>query len=198
MNKKYLSLIAVSLVLVSCAKTPKEAYYDRGNPESLLDYSSEVVNLKIQSAASVSEMTRVINKNQPTRAEVSCNTSSAICNQVKKVMAQFKVKTKYTDSNKNTVALVYEKVLARDCQSRYIDNPRNQENLNYPTLGCANAVNMVQMVTDKKEFTNPALMETPDAGKSVQAIENYNLPSKPSSDFPATVSNYTSTNISSR
>ena len=58
--------------MVACSQIPKEAYYNRGEPESLIDVSSEVVNLKIQSPASVEEITSWINRDQPTRAEISC------------------------------------------------------------------------------------------------------------------------------
>jgi type IV pilus biogenesis protein CpaD/CtpE len=76
----------------------------------------------------------------------------------------------------NNVTLVYERIQARDCESRYIDNPVNPYNLNHPTFGCSLAVNMVQMVSDKRQFTNPAIMDYPDAFKAGQAMQAYGTP----------------------
>ena len=60
---------------------------------------------------------------------------------------------------------------ARDCENRYIDDTINPYNLNHPTFGCSISVNMVQMVTDKREFTNPSLMDYPDANKMRQVMD---------------------------
>ncbi|MEI7669298.1 MAG: hypothetical protein WCJ33_04385 [Pseudomonadota bacterium] len=174
MNRKILYLFCVAVVLTSCTKSPKEAYYNRGQPESLLDLSSEVVNLKIESPASIQVMIDVINKDQPARANLSCVASDPLCKEAKKVLQQFKVKTKYVASEKNNVALLYERTLARDCQNRFIDFTRNYQNINSPTFGCSVAVNTVQMVSNKKQFTNPALMGTSESSKPLQALTNYN------------------------
>ena len=188
-NFTYVGMLGASL-LVACTPAPKEAYYDRGQPESLLDVSSEVVNVKISSPASVQTVIDTINKEQPTRAEINCQDSDALCREVKNVMHQFKVTTKYTSSRACNVALVYEHILARDCQNRYIDNtPNNANNLNSPTLGCSVSVNMVQMVTDKRQFTDPVIMNAPDANKGIQAVGNYDTVAKPDNTFPPMVAN---------
>jgi len=173
MIKKILYTSALSVILVACSHIPKEAYFDRGQPESLLDVSSEVVNLKIESPASIQEITGWINQDQPTRAELNCPDGDALCGKVQKVLHQFGVPVKYTSASDNNVVLVYERVLARDCENRYIDNPINPYNLSHPTFGCSNAVNMVQMVSDKRQFISPPLMDYADGDKAAQVAGNY-------------------------
>ncbi len=180
------------MTVLACAPPPpKEAYFNRGEPESLLDYSSEVVNLKIASPASVQEVADAVNKEQPTRAEVSCEPQDTLCGQVKNVMQQFGVQTKYKLPNPGSspsVALVYDRLQARNCQNRYIDNTiSGYNNLNSPTLGCSTAINIVQMVTDKRQFTDPALMDMPDANKPMQALGYRNAMVKPDVSFPTMV-----------
>jgi hypothetical protein len=178
MNKKNL-LITAGLVaaLAACSQIPKEAYYSRGEPESLIDKSSEVINLKIQSPASVDEITNWLNKDQPTRAELKCSETDDLCSEVQSVLHQFGVPVRYSPTPENSVALIYERIQARDCESRYIDNMINPYNLNHPTFGCTIAVNSVQMVADKRVFVDPALMGESDAAKVVQAYGFYGQPS---------------------
>lgn len=187
------NLIAIALfgaALAACSQIPKEAYYNRGQPENLIDKSSEMVNLKIDSPASVEEITNWINRDQPTRAELSCQRDDGLCGEVSSVLRQFGVPVKYEPTPENKLTLIYERVQARDCESRYIDNTINPYNLNHPTFGCTISVNMVQMVTDKREFTNPALMDNADAIKTGQVMGFYNTPSsytpaQVSPEFPA-------------
>ncbi len=185
MIKTFFYTTLLSAVLVACSQIPKEAYMNRGEPEGLLDVSSEVVNLKIDSPANVREITNWVNQDQPTRAELNCTDGDALCSQVKNVLHQFAVPVKYTAASDNNLVLVYERVLARDCESRYIDNLTNPYNLNHPTFGCSIAANSVQMVSDKRQFTNPPLMDNSSALKAIQAVGFYN---QPSGYTPATAS----------
>jgi hypothetical protein len=170
----YISVLCV--ILAACSQVPKEAYFSR-EPESLLDVSSEVVNLKIDSPASVREITNWVNQDQPTRAEVHCPEGDTLCNRTRNVLHQFGVPVRYTPGSDNTVALIYERILARDCENRYIDNRINPYNLNYVTFGCSVNINTVQMVSDKRQFTSPALMDYSDANKVAQSMGSYNKPS---------------------
>jgi type IV pilus biogenesis protein CpaD/CtpE len=176
MIKKIFYSSVFFFVLVACSQVPKEAYFNRGEPESLLDVSSEVVNLTIDSGASVQEITHWINQDQPTRAELHCADGVALCVQVQKILHQFGVPVKYTAASDNNVALIYERVLARDCENRYIDNMVNPYNLNHPSFGCSLSVNSVQMVSDKRQFTSPSLMDYPDAFKAGHNTAFYHQP----------------------
>ncbi len=189
MIKKILYISIVSGVLVACATIPKEAYFNRGEPESLLDFSSEVVNVKIESPASVQDIISLVNQEQPTRAELNCADGDPLCKEVQTVVHQFGIPVKYTSSTANNASFIYERVLARDCENRYIDRLNNPYNLNYPTFGCSTAVNMVQMVSDKRQFTSPAIMGPTDATKPLQAMTNYKTPVVPDTNFSSEVSN---------
>jgi len=177
MHKKLLMNVTLGALLAACSQIPKGAYYDRGDPAGLLDKASEAVNLNIESPASVEEITNWINRDQPTRAELSCSEiDDSLCAEVKSVLGQFRVPVKYVPSDKNAVVLIYDRIQARDCENRYIDNIVNPYNLNYPTFGCTTAANMVQMVSDKKQFTDPALLDEEDAVKASQAANFYARP----------------------
>lgn len=187
-NKNLFIVGLIGLGLVACSQIPKQAYYNRGQPESLVDKSTEVVNLNITSPASIEEITSWINKDQPTRAELKCPESDTLCAETKTVLRQFSVPTHYTSSQDKKVTLIYERLQTRDCENRYIDNPINPYNLNHPTFGCTVAVNMAQMITNKHEITDPQLMGYSDATKAAQTASFYNAPagfspSKVDSDF---------------
>lgn len=195
MVKKVLYVASLSMAFVACTPAPKEAYFNRADPESLLELSTEAVNAKLTSPASVQEIIDTINKQQPTRAEVRCPETDGLCRETMHVMKQFAVPVKYSNSGANTVTLLYERVLTHNCQNRFIDNTAtmgNLNNLNYPTLGCSVAINIVQMVTDKRQFTNPELMSESPATKPLQAISNYDAVNKPDTSFPTMVETGTS------
>lgn len=160
----------------ACSDIPPQAYYERGTPESLLDVSSEVVNLPVNSESALDELTNWINQDQPSRAELYCMESDVRCSAAQEVLDLYGVPSMYVPSSDNMIALVYERVLARDCENRYIDNPINPYHLNHPTFGCTTAANMVQMVSDKQQFVRPNLMDPADATKAVQVYRNYMEP----------------------
>ncbi len=176
MKCKTLTLLSVVFGLAACDTMPPESYYNRGQPENLLDVSSEVVNLPVSSQPSIQELTRWIEKDQPSRAELYCEPASDNCQQAQDVLDLYGVPTLVMPSGDELVSLVYERVLARDCENRYIDNSINPYNLNHPTFGCSTSVNMVQMVTDKHQFVRPNLRDPMDARKAVQAYHNYLQP----------------------
>ena len=64
-----------------------------------------------------------------------------------------------------SVDMLYERVAAYNCVNRYVNNSSNNANLNHPAFGCSVASNIVQSVTDKRQFTNPALLDMPAAGR---------------------------------
>lgn len=176
---KCAALGLVCIAATACSQIPAEAYYERGSPESLLDVSSEVVNLSTEGEVALAELTQWIEQDQPTRAELYCAQDSADCAQAQEIMALYGIPNVYVPAEDNTVSLVYERVLARDCENRYIDQPINPYHLNYSTFGCSTAANMVQMVADKQQFVSPNLMDYPDARKPVQAYQLYLAPPQP-------------------
>ena len=176
MIKKLLYTSILTVSLFACSQThniPREAYFSRGTPESLLETSSEAINIKISSDASVQELINLINKDQPSKAELKCVNGESLCEKTKKVLSQFGVKVQYVSQSSNVASIIYQRTLAKDCDQRYIDNPINDANLNHPTYGCATAANLVQMITDKNQITSPKLLGKSDAEKSLQTIDIY-------------------------
>ena len=186
MHKRFLLALAM-LALTGCERTPHEsAYYNRGGPEQLLDVSSEVVNLSVSGSPELSELSRWVNQDQPTRAELYCNASAKSCKEARQVLELHGVPTMMVPSGDNSVALVYERILARDCNQRYTDHTHDQYWKNPSEFGCAIAANTVQHVSDKQQFVSPNIMDVPPAtgavsayqgayAKPAQAAQSYNL-----------------------
>ena len=178
------SLTAVFL-LSACTNVPIDAYYSRGTPESLLDMSAEAVNIRFHDRAGMDELTGWINREAPSRAELQCAPGSLACADAERVLNQFNVEyTRYNDGD-DTAALYYERVMARDCENRFIDNTINPYNFNHPTFGCSIASNMVQMVSDRRQFINPALMPLADGAKASQAVKS--IKNRPLSGNPSLI-----------
>lgn len=171
-------IISAALLGSACSEIPKDAYFNRGDPESLLDVSSEVVNLSIGSNGSLDELSEWIHQDQPSRAELYCMDSNEQCAAAQEILDLYGVPSAYVPAADNVVSLVYERVLARDCENSYIDNRVNPYNLNHPTHGCSIAVNMVQMVSDKHQFVRPNLLDRSDAKKAVSVYNEYLNPSQ--------------------
>ena len=161
------------LTATACSEIPSEAYYQRGTPESLLDVSSEIVNLSIASEPALDELAEWINSDQPTRAELYCMDGDQRCAAAQEILDLYGVPAYYVPAQDTTVTLVYERVIARDCESRFIDNSVNPYHLNHPTFGCSIAGNIVQMVSDKQQFVSPNLLDYGDGRKAVQVYRNY-------------------------
>jgi hypothetical protein len=176
MMKKTVYLTAVSLLLAACSQIPQEEYFNRGSPFSLLDASSEVVNVALVSEDSVNEVVQWVDQDQPTQAELYCLESDPICLQTLETLEMFRVPVQYVPAADNNLVLIYDRVVARDCDNRFINNSTNPYNLSHRSFGCSNAVNMVQMVGDKRQFTSPALLDFRDGQKAVQDYESYLRP----------------------
>ena len=174
--RKLTALILSVALLAACQQPGPRAYFDRGSPEQLLDVSSEVVNLNITSERSLDELNEWVNTDQPTRAELYCMDEDMRCAAARDTLDLYGVPTFTVPSHETMVTLVYERVLARDCENRYIDNSNNPYNLPHPTYGCSLAANMVQMVSNKQQFVSPNLLDLPDAKKASQIFQRYQDP----------------------
>ena len=186
--KKFRNLLyftSACLCLAACSDVPREAYFNRGDPESLLDVSSEVVTVPLASDQSLGELSDWINRDQPSRAELLCNEADALCAKARDALSLYGVEYQIMPSGENAAHLFYERVLARDCENRYIDNHINPYNFNYPTYGCSIASNMVQMVSDKHQFTSPSLLDYQDAEGAVRAYNGKYLYFNPVKAFEA-------------
>lgn len=180
MTRLFTCIVApVSLLatLANCSTIPPEAYSNRTGPETLLDLSLETVNVPLDNYAGVDELTAWVNDEQPSRAELQCAGESIICRNAGRVLEQFAVPVTMMDSPAgNQVVLYYERILARDCDPKYVDNTINPYNLNHPSFGCSVSSNTVRMVSDRRQFVNPALLDFPDASKARQNYKKYQAP----------------------
>jgi hypothetical protein len=165
-------LVAASLLLVSaCGDVPALSVYQaHGTPESLLDISSEVVSLSTATPSDVKDLSAWIERDHPSHAQLSCATSNKSCADVKSLLEKKSIPYTMATGESQSVSLVYERIVARDCNPRYVDNVHNFYNTNHPAFGCAVAANMVQHVTDKQEFVNPSLSDDPSAVRGVNDL----------------------------
>lgn len=163
----YIALMA----LAACSPPPASTYYNRGGPEALLDVSSEVVNLSVAGPNELSQLSAWVQQDQPSRAELYCSTGEPRCNEALKVLELHGVPVMQVPSMDYSVALVYERILARDCNQRFVDNHDNHWNAPHPAFGCSMSANIVQHVSDKQQFVHPNLMDTP---LSTGAVAAYN------------------------
>jgi len=179
MNKKTMKIAlmaTIATVVVGCSTIPNEAYYLRGDPEGLLDQSSEVVNFELNDYSSLDELHNWIRDDQPTRAELHCYEGDSTCSEAEQILKQYGVSAAFVPSGDQLVTLIYERVMARDCENRYIENGVNPYNLAHPSYGCSTASNINQMVADKRQFTAPALLGLPDAERSERVMDGYRQP----------------------
>jgi type IV pilus biogenesis protein CpaD/CtpE len=165
------------MTLGACKPAPQEsAFFSRGGPEVLLDVSSEVVNLDIANSAKPDELSVWISKDKPTRAELYCIANDPRCKQAEKLLKSQSIATAVIPSADNSVALIYERILARDCNQRFVDNTHDYYNAPHPAFGCSTSANIVQHVSNKREFVNPNLSDTPSAVGGVAAYQRAYAP----------------------
>lgn len=172
------SLLVITLaVLGACGQSPSDsAYLNRGGPESLLDVSSEVVNLSVASPSELKDLSAWIEKDQPTRAELNCQEGTKRCIEAHKVLDLYGVPTSNGAGDDQSVSLVYERILARDCSPKLEFEQPNYHNTNHAHFGCAVAANMVQSVTDKQSFVSPNLSDDPLATRAVNDMHRAYAP----------------------
>ena len=168
------------LALASCNPPPASAYYDHSSPQSLLDVSSEVVNLSVVGKPELSALSNWIANDPPSRAELFCDANAPNCKQAQRILQNKGVETSISPAPNNTVTLVYERILARDCNPRFIENGVSLYYESSPSFGCSIAGNTVQEVSDKREFINPNLSDDPSAVAGVNAYRSAFAP-KPAS-----------------
>lgn len=179
-NSHFLTLALLLGTLSACEDIPDAAYFNRGSPEALLDRSTERVSIALGESNAQDELIYWLNQEQPTRAEISCAEGDFSCSVARHTLEKFGVTDvkRAPSQNGAAVHLIYERVVARDCDNRYLDNPHNPYNLNHPTFGCSTIVNAVQMVADKRQFTNPALHDNMDGRRAYQVEQGATQPNK--------------------
>ena len=167
---------ACFLLLAACDK-PAPEYVNSGDPERLLIYSSETVILDLDSKKSLTKLSELVVRDRPVMAELGCSLVKSRCAQAKEIFERNGVPLRFASEKNNNVKLSYDRVIARDCEQHFIDNMSGSRSFTHPAFGCAIAGNMVQMVSDKRQFANPDLLDFPDAEKLNQSYRDYLKPS---------------------
>lgn len=163
---------AASIMLSACGNAPpSSAYGNRGGPESLLDLSSEIVTLPTATAQDRLNLAQWVEKDMPTRAQLNCGQDGKACTEARKILELSGVPIEPSAGVDGTVTLMYERILVRDCNPRYINNTNNFHNTNHRSFGCATAANMVRHVTDKQSLVNPALSDDPSAVRAINDLK---------------------------
>ncbi len=159
-------------ILTACGGY-EDGSFSRGTPERLLDVSSEVVNLGVRSSTEVDELSQWISRDQPTRAELYCTEGEQFCRESRQVLELYGVPFTFVPSNTQTATLVYERVLARDCDQRFKDELDQWRNENHAAFGCSISGNIVQHVTQKQQFISPNLGDFRDAETAIGGYTRY-------------------------
>lgn len=170
MKHNILLSFAMVVVLAACSVVPEESYSSRAQPESLLDISVEQVTVPLDNAQGIDDLIAWLDQSQPTQATLQCASGSdMLCINAQRILSDFAVPiSEQASAGGSQVVLIYEKLMARDCDQRYVDRVHNPYNINHEAFGCSVAANMVQMVSDKRQFVNPRLLGYTDgstAGK---------------------------------
>lgn len=178
--KHYIFLVLTVLAVSACEKLPNKAYSLPVRPETLLDSSAERVSFGLASPKSGQEITDWINKDQPTRAELSCVKDQPNCRKAIQILSSFSVPYKLvTKAGSDNVVLIYSRIVTRDCNNSFISNHHNMRNLNHPAFGCSVAANTLQMISDQQQILNPLLSGYQDARTQMRNVTAYqNKPSK--------------------
>ena len=154
---------------------PPGAFRNAGDPEQQIDASSELVTMSLGSRSALAHISNVLSEDPPTRAELNCAAREALCAEAKLLFAGRGIPVSFKGRG-DAVTLVYERVVTRDCDNRYVDNSQNQYNLHMHALGCSVRGNMVQMISDKQQIVNPTLLDLQDGKKSAQDYDRYQEP----------------------
>lgn len=173
MNKVF-GLVAVSFLfaLSACDIIPGRAHFTRGQPESLLSVSTESVVVDLSQRNSAAQLVSWLGKSEPARAFVECS-NAVYCGRAVQIIDDYNIPYEEVKGPSNSVTLVYENIVARDCENRFLTNHNNPYNLNHPTFGCSMAVNQAQMVRDKRQFVDPLVTGPYDGAKGAQDYDTY-------------------------
>lgn len=170
------SILAL-LLLSSCIGEPSTKDVRASAPERLIDTSLETKNLSLGTKNSVSALTKIVSEDRPSSAELGCSLSSTRCAQAKEIFERNSIPFSLSGEKANSVVLSYKKVSVRDCNPQYIDDMGGGRSVNHSGFGCAVASNTVQMVSNRRQFVEPNLLDFPDAEKAVQSYSEYQKPS---------------------
>lgn len=175
--------------IAACSQIPEDAYKSRSKPENLLVEQAGEKHFLLSSSRADEKILKAVKFTSHPSVTLYCEETSKACNRLERNLKKEHIAFTRTNSHRNSVTLKYTSYKARDCDNRYVDNIVNPYNLNHPTFGCSVTANTVQMVTNRKELIDPALMGSADGRKAVQSSDNYMTAPKADTNFqPITTS----------
>ncbi len=172
---KRFSIIAAILAVTftqSCSRIPAETGFTRGQPENLLSVNSESVTVDLNQRNAIAQVVNYSNSEDITRAILTCS-NSLLCGRAESVLNQYGVPYEVRSGAVNTVAMISDRIIARDCDNKFVSNHHNPYNLSHRTFGCSMAMNQAMMVRDKRQFTDPMVLGPYDGFKAAQNYDSY-------------------------
>ncbi|MFN7038460.1 MAG: hypothetical protein ACK4OM_02690 [Alphaproteobacteria bacterium] len=166
---KNILLILMILNITACVSNEK-IHTSIIEPESLLDFSHEKISFALKTNQSLNEIEDIIKKDIPSNAEFVCNHNNKICREAKDLFNTNNIEYKeiYDANIEPYVALNYDRIIAKDCSSL----GKNDKSSSI-MLGCSNSSNILQMISDYKQVTNPNIMDPVDAASGVKNYNKY-------------------------
>ncbi len=182
------------LSLAACQSTTTADYANPGDAERQLVYNTQTTAIELTNRDSLDRLRETLAMDTPSGAQLTCVDQDPLCPAAQSALLKahipLEVKApseseqdtdKTTEKAESTVMLTYKRLAVRGCENRYIDNSINSANIAQASLGCSIRSNMVQMVTDKQQFVNPALLDYSDGEKAAQNYQTYINPPAASS-----------------
>jgi hypothetical protein len=166
-----LAPLALILLISACDEAPP-TYANPGDPERQLVITTETATIELRSRESLDQLKETLKSDTPAQAKLGCPATDAICAQARSLLLKANVPIELS-SAENEVTLIYQRVAAVACDNRYKNNALNNNNIAHSSFGCSIRTNMVQSVTNKQHFINPALLDYMDGDKAAQTYQHY-------------------------
>ncbi|MBL0320022.1 MAG: hypothetical protein IPP74_12160 [Alphaproteobacteria bacterium] len=169
---KKLHLVLLSSLLLAACTHPAVSVVSPGQPESLLDVATQKVTLPLRTQEQVDQLVKHLEHEQPANASLQCNPAvNPLCQAAQETLQLYGISSQLEQGTQDTVTLVYNRIAAKPCDNRFVSNHYNLTNQNHKAFGCSVASNMVQMVTDRSQFTDPHILDLPDASNAVSVYD---------------------------
>jgi hypothetical protein len=146
---KMFLFVALALSVASCTIPNENAYFNRGQPESLLRVQSETISVPLNSSNAENLAELLSQEAKPTSAKLKCSGSLRACDRAENLLTGKNIPVERApsdDDSQSSVVLSYERVAAYSCENRFVSNQTNVYNLNHYAFGCSISSNIVKMV----------------------------------------------------
>lgn len=169
------------MFLASCVQTPPDGYANAGDPERQIMMNTHITTIMLSDRESVVRLKETLKIDPPLRAQLFCPETSTMCIDARKALIHSTIPLEISNTppenseeiGASNVALIYESLATRPCDNKYRDNSLNSNNIAMPQLGCSMRSNTANMVSDKQQFVNPALLDYFDGDRAAKNYQNY-------------------------